>query len=288
MKNQIKKHEKLIEIISPKKDENTKDWYDTNKFKIILTTIDSNNFNHKNKIGKLKFNDINNLINDIKNNTINETDAKQKLNELNEIKKVETKNKRLMNGQKILLNLFYDLLETIYFVKKENNNNNNNKSVNENENENDSDDEEYCKIKQINNWFKKIDKTKSFEEQIEILKTIDFLDEYWHDHYHDDNKELNNKIFKVKAAYLVNDVGKESFKKIFDHPFLKLADKLLNATSKEENKIIINDIKNNRDKIFEPADFNNYVIKQGYKCGDLNDAVKMLLEFNEATQLDLT
>ena len=58
--------EELIEIISPKKDENTKDWYNTNKFKLILTTIDGNNFNHKNKISKLKFNDINNLINTLK------------------------------------------------------------------------------------------------------------------------------------------------------------------------------------------------------------------------------
>ena len=40
--------------------------YDKNKFNKILTTIDSNNFNHKNKIGKFKFNDINNLINNIK------------------------------------------------------------------------------------------------------------------------------------------------------------------------------------------------------------------------------
>ena len=91
----------------------------------------------------------------------------------------------------------------------------------------------YYKIKQINNWFKKIDKTKSFEEQIEILKTMDFLDEYWHDYYHDD-KELSNKIFKVKVAYLVNDVDEELFKKIFDHTFVKLADKLLNTTSKED------------------------------------------------------
>ena len=82
-----KTDKELIEIIIPKKDENTKDWYDTNKFKIILTTIDSNNFNHKNKIGKLKFNDINNLINNIKNNTIGEALAKQKLDTLNEIKK---------------------------------------------------------------------------------------------------------------------------------------------------------------------------------------------------------
>ena len=79
--------EELIEILSPEKDENTKDWYDTNKFKIILTTIDSNNFNHKNKIGKLKFNNINNLVNNIKNNTISEAHPKRKLNALNEIKR---------------------------------------------------------------------------------------------------------------------------------------------------------------------------------------------------------
>ena len=41
----------LIETISPKNDENTTNWYDKNKFDKILTTIDSNNFNHKNKIG---------------------------------------------------------------------------------------------------------------------------------------------------------------------------------------------------------------------------------------------
>ena len=61
----------------------TTDWYDKNKFNKILTTIDNNNFNHKNKTGKLKFNDINNLINNIKNNTISEADTKKKINELN-------------------------------------------------------------------------------------------------------------------------------------------------------------------------------------------------------------
>ena len=82
----------LIETISPKNNENTTNWYDKNKFNEILTTIDSNNFNHKNIIGKFKFNDINNLINNIKNNTISETDTKKKINELNEIKK--SRNKR--------------------------------------------------------------------------------------------------------------------------------------------------------------------------------------------------
>ena len=66
------------------------------------------------------------MINNIKNNTISEANAKKKINELKEIKKVETKGNRLIDWQKILLKLFDDLLETIYFVKKENNNNNNN------------------------------------------------------------------------------------------------------------------------------------------------------------------
>ena len=48
----------------------------------MLTTIDSNNFNHKNKIGKFKFNYINNLINNIKSNTISEASTKMKINKI--------------------------------------------------------------------------------------------------------------------------------------------------------------------------------------------------------------
>ena len=53
--------------------------YDTDKFNKILATIDTNNFNHKNKMGKLKFDEINDLINSIKSNTISEADAKKKI-----------------------------------------------------------------------------------------------------------------------------------------------------------------------------------------------------------------
>ena len=74
----------------------TTNWYDKNKFNEILTTIDNNNFNHKNKIGTFKFNDINDLIKNIKNNTISESDTKKKINKLNEIKKLETKGRRLI------------------------------------------------------------------------------------------------------------------------------------------------------------------------------------------------
>ena len=56
---------------------NLTSWYDTDIFNEILATIDNNNFNHKNKIGKLKFNDINDLINSIKGNTISEADTKK-------------------------------------------------------------------------------------------------------------------------------------------------------------------------------------------------------------------
>ena len=59
-----------------------------------------------------------------------------------------------------------------------------NENENENENENDNDnvdnnndddddddhDEQYYIIKQLNNYFKTIDETKSLKEQIEILK----------------------------------------------------------------------------------------------------------------------
>ena len=67
------------------------------------------------------------MINNIKNNTISEANAKKKINELNETKNVETKGKRLIKSQEKLLG-FYDNLKTIF------NNNNNNKTVNEDNN----------------------------------------------------------------------------------------------------------------------------------------------------------
>ena len=281
--------EELIEIISPKKDENTTDWYDTNKFKIVLTTIDSNNFNHKNKIGELKFNDINSLINNIKKNAISEADARIKLNALNEIKKAEIKSKSIINGQKKLLNLFDDLLEAIFNNNNVSVNKDNNESANEIDNESDSDsdsenengDGQYHVIKQLNNYLRTIGETKSFEEQIEILKKRDFLDEYWHVRYYHGNKELNLKIFKAKAAYLLNDLDEQLFERIFGHMFVALADKVINTTSKEENKIITDNVKKNRDNIYEQDDFSKNIMQLAYKRGDLLDAVKIILEFNE-------
>ena len=89
-------------------------WIDKNKFKEILAIIDSNKFNYKNKIGEFKYIDIKDLVNNIRNNTISEIDAKKDLNALNKIKNVEIiKYKKRTPGHKKLLNLFNDLLDII-------------------------------------------------------------------------------------------------------------------------------------------------------------------------------
>ena len=80
----------------------------------MLATIDSNKFNHKNKIGKFKYIDIKDLVNNVRNDTISEIHAKKDLNTLNEIKNAQIiKYKRSTLKQKELLNLFNDLLDTI-------------------------------------------------------------------------------------------------------------------------------------------------------------------------------
>ena len=79
--------------------------------------------NHKTKIKKIKYTDIRELVDNINKNTIGETDAKIKLNALNELKNAEIKNKCFSSNQKELLEFFDHLLETI----SNNNNNNSNK-----------------------------------------------------------------------------------------------------------------------------------------------------------------
>ena len=68
--------------------------------KKILAIVDSDIFNYKSKIGKFKYSNIMNLIINIKNNAISEILAKKNLHALNEIKKTEIRNKRLISSQK--------------------------------------------------------------------------------------------------------------------------------------------------------------------------------------------
>ena len=132
----IKIPEESIEIKSCQKDENSTNWYDKNKFKKITAVAISNEFNRKIKIGKFKYTDIRDLVDNINKNTIGETDAKIKLNTLNKFKNAEIKNKCLSSNQEELLNLFADLSGAI-----SNNNSNNNVNDNENVNENKSESE---------------------------------------------------------------------------------------------------------------------------------------------------
>ena len=156
-----------------------------------------------------------------------------------------------------------------------NNNNNNN-------NENESYDD--YEIKQINDYFKMIDESISFEEQINLLKIMDDINRYWHTSYCDD-KVLNLKIFKLKYAFLTNELDEKLFEEIFGHTFVTLANKVLTTTNKEENRIIVEDIKKNMDKFYEHDGFHNYIIQSSTKRVDLVDTAKIILEFNETIQL---
>ena len=57
-----------------------------------------------------------------------------------------------------------------------NENENKNKNVNKNENKDEKDDKQYY-LEQINEYFEKVDETKSFKDQINILKEIPDLDD---------------------------------------------------------------------------------------------------------------
>ena len=102
-KNKMVKDANIKKLIEEPKEIKSPKWLDKNKFKEILTIIDSNKFGHKNKIGDFKYIDIKDLVNNIKDNTISETDAKKCLNTLKIIKHSEKENKRIISGQKRII-----------------------------------------------------------------------------------------------------------------------------------------------------------------------------------------
>ena len=192
---------------------------DKNKFKEIWTIIDSNKFDHKNKIGDFKCIDIKDLGINIKDNTIIEIDAKKRLNTLIIIKHSEIKHKRLIFGQKELLNSCNDLSDIILTDKALESSKDENekltegneklKEENKNENENEDEDENdetmrQNEIKVLNDYLDEIiDKSKSFEDQIESLKKVENLEEYYFI-YNSGDKELKFKSFKLILAHLSN------------------------------------------------------------------------------------
>ena len=137
-------------------------------------------------------------------------------------------------------------------------------------------------IKKLNDHLDQIiDKSKSFEDQIESLKKVENLEEYYFINDFGD-KELKFKIFKLRLTHLSNEIGKDLFEQIFGHTLIKLADKLINTTNKEENQIIVKNInKNNNNKLFEMDNFNDWVIQQSDRRISLKDSIDLILDFNE-------
>ena len=140
-------------------------------------------------------------------------------------------------------------------------------------------------IKEKNDILDEIDKPKWFEEQIKSSKKLEGLKGYWP--YNDfGDKELKSKYFKIELADLSNEIDKKLFKQIFGHTLLKLADKLINTTDKEENQIIVKNIEKNKDKLFKEDEFYNFMIQPQQRF-DLKYTIDLILDFNETIQLDL-
>ena len=142
--------------------------------------------------------------------------------------------------------MFDDLLKTIFNVNENENESvsenenesgseSENENGNENENENESDDGKKKK-------FKKINETKSLEDQINILKKLPNLNDYWYNEYYEDNKDIHIRLFKLKLAHVLNDADDNLFKKIFSFTPVKIVDILINATKKEDSLMIIDPI----------------------------------------------
>ena len=99
--------------------------------------------------------------------------------------------------------------------------------------------------------------------------------------YYEDIEETNLRLFKLKFVHVFNDADDNLFKELFGHTSIELVDKLINTTSKEENQMLINNIKENEDKIFEQDEFSKFVVQLAHKRRDLLDTVKVTLQFSE-------
>ena len=84
-----------------------------------------------------------------------------------------------------------------------------------------------------------------------------------------------------------NEIDKKLFEQIFGHTLIKLTDKLINTTNKDENQIIVNSIKKNKYKLFEMGEFSDWVIKPNSQHINLLDTTDLILNLNKTIQLDL-
>ena len=72
-----------------------------------------------------------------------------------------------------------------------------------------------------------------------------------------------------------NEIDEKLFEQIFGHTLIKLADKLINTTNKEENQIIVKNINENKEKLYEMDPFYNFVIQPSDRCINLINAIRL-------------
>ena len=77
-----------------------------------------------------------------------------------------------------------------------------------------------------------------------------------------------------------NEIDKKLFEQIFGHTLIKLTDKLINTTNKEENQIIVKNILKNKNKLSETNEFSDWVIQPNSQCINLLETIDLILNFN--------
>ena len=77
-----------------------------------------------------------------------------------------------------------------------------------------------------------------------------------------------------------NQIDEKLLQKMFGNALIKLVDKLINTTNKEENQIIVKNI-DQKYKIFKTYKFNNFLIRPYSQHTKLNESIDLILSFNE-------
>ena len=85
----------------------------------------------------------------------------------------------------------------------------------------------------------------------------------------------------MQLADMSNEIDEQLFEEIFGHTLLKLIDKLINTTNKEENQRIANSINKNKDKLFKTDENYDWVIQPNRQRINLLDIINLILNFNE-------
>ena len=140
------------------------------------------------------------------------------------------------------------------------------------------------KIKSLNDSLDEIiNKSKSFEDQIESLKKLEGLKEYCF------MEDFNDKKLKLKIhlADMPNKIDGKLFENIFVHNLIKIVDELINTTNKEKNEIIVDNICKNKNRLFEMDDSNDWTIQPSSQHIKLLYGIDLILNFNQTIQLDL-